>query len=84
MKINYLILKILSPVYAKYLKYVLDYEKNNFSNHSKIESQKLENILKHCIDSVPFYKNLINKNADIRLENFPLINKEVKCFYLIF
>lgn len=77
MKINYLILKILSPVYAKYLKYVLDYEKNNFLNHSKIESQKLENILKHCIDSVPFYKNLINKNTDIRLENFPLINKEV-------
>lgn len=77
MKINRLIIKVLSPIYAKYLEAVYNYEKSNFSKHSQIQSQKLEKLLKHCIDNVPYYKTRINTNTVIDINNFPLINKDI-------
>ena len=49
---------------------------------------KLNNLITHCIQTVPFYKNMFNQNHKIYLNNFPLTTKsmyrEKKMFSSIF
>jgi len=77
MKINFLILKLLSPFYAKYLKKIFFYDKTNFYQHSKIQDQKLNKLLQHCVNNVPFYKVNHIVNSTININDFPLITKSI-------
>jgi len=76
MFINKLILKIFNPGYSEALKRVFESERELFKNSSDVQQEKLNLMLRHCIQNVPFY-NYLKREKQISIDDFPIIDKKI-------
>jgi phenylacetate-CoA ligase len=76
MLINKLILEIFNPGYSEALKRVFESERELLKNSTSTQKSKLNSILNHCIQNVPFYKK-IESTEQVSIHHFPVIDKEI-------
>jgi phenylacetate-CoA ligase len=76
MLINQLILKIFNLAYSRALNRTFQSERELFKNSTGVQQNKLNSILRHCIQNVPFYQDL-KSERNISIGDFPIIDKTI-------
>lgn len=76
MLINQLILKIFNLAYSRALNRTFQSERELFKNSTGVQQNKLNSILSHCIQNVPFYQDL-KSERNISIGDFPIIDKTI-------
>jgi len=76
MFINQFILKIFNVGYSRALNKAFQSERELFKNSASIQKKKINSILSHCVQNVPFYQEL-KSERNISIGHFPIIDKKI-------